>query len=346
MSSYGNPIDLSEFFPETRDASGSCYAFKNSMGNNTLSVFIGLTGGASEAVLSTKGCSAIPRKSGGSLSLTRLQLSGQDVNAASVGPDGWMPAGGGAVFDFLPFLGNPGGILGSPYIIQTGSSAFSYTSEGTIGTVTYYSSDSPRPVSARVDTSTYFFTDINAALGTKTVYGAYGNKNNLAGRLIKRVDRNSNAVYYNYSPSSSAPSTYLLRKLTGDISGITPYFQYASEALPAPITKIYLSDNVNQTTSRSLYYQYDATATALQKVTFPNGCTTNYNNVLFTNTNGSFAAPLKEIDSVGNATYFNYSSSTSPQIVTKGVEQMGRTTYFNYPNSTKQVNTLSGRPSS
>jgi YD repeat-containing protein len=216
---------------------------------------------------------------------------------------------------------------------------------GTVGTTTYYQPANPIPYRARYDSGTQYFTEQELMAGTTQVYG--GVNHPLYGLPIRKTDRNGNELQYHYGNNSSGVP--LLRKITGDVAGVTPYFQYANEAIPAPITKLYLADNNTPSASRTIYFQYqntsDPSLTFMQKITQANGCVTQYG-LLDYPTSPGHTVIEKEIDAEGYATYFQYSPSSLN--LSKTVEPEGRVTYFCYtsvPGSYLTLLTPQGRPS-
>src|SRR5260221_11332474 len=130
-----------------------------SAGSSTTSIYVDVdTNGTSTWVNRTPGCSAIPLRGGGSLSLSRSQLSGQDSGQVSVGTEVsgstalWQPAGASGVLSLLPFLTNNQSHFANPYVVYSDDGIFSYQSAGvSVGTVTYYSPVAARMVVGRYD---------------------------------------------------------------------------------------------------------------------------------------------------------------------------------------------------
>jgi YD repeat-containing protein len=282
------------------------------------------------------GCFSIPLKHGGSLSLTWNQFPGVNTGLFPVigdGPySGWETGGRGGMFTFLPYRA----LTSTPPTTQVTASdkGFTqYTDVGVIGTITYYEVDNNLPLRGRSNSATIYFTEYQLDTGTVCIYGDLSHP--LDGRPLCRIDRNGNVLNYVYGARNPNPNSLkpILRKITGDLTSVIPYFQYADETGPAPIGKIFLLDTANPANSRSMYFAYqDPTTDAncfLQSIVYPNGCTMGYGLMANGGSYNGHTGILKEQDSGGFTTYFNYTYVGGGQIC-KVVEPLGRTTYFNY----------------
>jgi YD repeat-containing protein len=270
------------------------------------------------------------------------------------GWDGWVPAGRGGMLSCMPFLGFFG-IAGSRYRRFSEAGTVYYTPQlPAIGTITYYAPNAALPLSARYDRATYFFTEYNAQ--TLTYYRFGGLDHSLPGRILRQWDRNGNELVYTYSARTPNPNSYapLLRKITGDLGGVTPYFMYKAERDAAPVTKIFLLDSDNPANNRAVYFQYQNTyyrdQAFLQKIVYPGGCEVSYGLV---DAGDTTAVPIKgtairkEVDQEGYATYFYYDNdATEKKTLHKTTEPEGRVTYYQYPSETDTIKTLMQLPAS
>ena len=285
-------------------------------------------------------CLSLPLKYGGSLSLAwhfqpYLGYSWKSVKGAKY----WLPAGKGGNFSFFPYITNLPESE-APYPRMNADGLIKYVNPTTLGSITYYESESPSVFSAWHDDSTLYFHEYDKEMQSYYVYG--GKTSTLAGRPLQYTDRNGNTLYYHYGDlSSSCP---LLRKITGDIQGITPYFEYDSEisstsylAFARHLTQIHLQNNANPEDSRTIYFEYTDLSVMgfLEKIKYPDGCTINY---------GLSEACLnhqkidREIDSLGYETYYIYDADT--RNIIKSVEPEERITYFDYQTSPYYLTTI------
>jgi len=278
-------------------------------------------------------CLKLPLKAGGTLNLRWNMFPCQYYFDFVVAGSSWQPGGRSGMFSFLPFLN----AWGEYYRTEDFGTAI-YSQTGTSGTTTYFAPYNPLEYQAKYSSQTTYFVEQNLKSGLITTYGGSGHP--AYGCPLARVDRNGNQVLYNYRNNSSGKP--LLRKITGDVAGIIPYFQYANEAIPAPITKMYLYDTNTPSASRTLYFQYQSTSdpseSFLQQIIYPDGCTAGYGLVGPDDT-----MIQKEVDAEGYTTYFNYAGSLN-----KTVEPEGRVTYFTYLGASdhpfKTWMTPAGRP--
>jgi YD repeat-containing protein len=163
---------------------------------------------------------------------------------------------------------------------------------------------------------------------------------------LRQWDRNGNELVYSYSARTPNPSGYkpILRKITGDLGGVTPYFMYKAERDAAPVTKVFLVDSDNPSNNRAVYFQYQSTyyrdEAFLQKVVHPGGCEVSYGLVDAGDANTKGTAIRKEVDQEGYTTYFQYDNdATQKKTLHKTVEPEGRVTYYQYPNETSTIKT-------
>ena len=281
-------------------------------------------------------CLQLPLKAGGTLNLRWNMFPCQYYFDFVVAGSSWQPGGRSGMFSFLPFLNK----WGEYYRTEDFGTAI-YSQTGTSGTTTYFAPYNPLEYQAKYSSQTTYFVEQNLKSGLITTYGGSGHP--AYGCPLARVDRNGNQVLYNYRNNSSGKP--LLRKITGEVAGIIPYFQYANEAIPAPITKMYLYDTNTPSASRTLYFQYQSTSdpseSFLQQIIYPDGCTAGYGLVGPDDT-----MIQKEVDAEGYTTYFNYAASSMN--LNKTVEPEGRVTYFTYLGASdhpfKTWMTPAGRP--
>ena len=186
------------------------------------------------------------------------------------------------------------------------------------------------------NTTTDEFIEYEQEMQTYYVYGASGN--GLYGRPLQRIDRNGNELNYHYSNNSDGKP--LLRKITGDLGGITPYFEYANESYPAVITKVHIENHVDPSDSRDVTFTYNNTSSApasfLNKVTFPSSATQKYT----LSELGPHQKIDTEEDASGKKTNFSYTGG----LIYKVTEPENGITYYNY-NSLQTVATKKDRPS-
>ena len=313
------------------------------VGTNPVEMRFNFNGGSGYRALTS--CLKVPLKSGGSLNLAWSETPGYEAQYLAVRPDGWKPAGMVGVFSFLPVLtAAPNYNLGR-YTSLSSEGFIDYGGAvGTIGNISYFEPENPLPIKARYNATTYFFTEYYTKTRQYFVYG--GSKHPFEGRPIQQCDFSGNVLNYNYSARS--PNSYhyypLLRKLTGDIVGVTPYFQYQNEKTQdAPITKIYLLDNNAPSASRTVYFQYHGTSNYPISIVYPNGCTHQYDYEA-----GYFSGHpylKKEVDAENYATYFVYQNGTDE--ISKTVEPDNTVTYYQYQAggfTENKIFTKSGRP--
>lgn len=280
-------------------------------------------------------CIKIPLKSGGTLDFAWNLLSGQGVPEMSVN-DTWWPGGRGGVFSFMKYLATS-----ALYRRFSDQGTIIYSSVGTIGDITYFTPNSPLSLSARYSSTSLEFSEFDEVSGTEYVYG--GDSHSQRGRMLRRTDRNGNQIDYNYS--NTASGNPILRKITGDVGSVIPYFAYIDESGACPITKVFLYDTQNVANSRSIYFQYQDTAdqysSFLQKITNPDGCVVQYG----LSDSGTFeiTAIDKEVDQEGYATYFQYVGGTKIGL-RKVVEPGNRVSYFTYVDASHTNAAILGRP--
>ncbi len=295
-------------------------------------------------------CLQIPLRRGGALSLRWNQFPGVNTILFPMAPEGWETGGRGGMFSFLPYI---------PLAYQTTSQLGVNDEAGTsvfapitpaIGTVTYYRTPNNLEVNGRFDSATKVFRQLNGDTGEEIAFGGPGHA--LFGRPLTRLDRNGNQLAYVYAPRVPA-SGYgqLLRKITGDLA-ITPYFAYATESGPAaPITRIFLYDAANPAGSRAIYFTYqDPSSDALsflQKITFPGGCTRQYQLKSNSGSGTGHTGIVSETDAEGfrSRFYYDYNDSQGSGSIVKTVEPTGRVTYYDYSSYSSTLVARAGRQS-
>ncbi|HYF13256.1 MAG TPA: LamG-like jellyroll fold domain-containing protein, partial [Candidatus Paceibacterota bacterium] len=296
-------------------------------------------------------CLKLPLKSGGLLSLAWHQFTGlasSDPTGSSrlfaARPEGWQTGGQSGMFSFLPYISNVsslGAFNKFTDVFPVSSDGLThYKRKGISGAIHYFETVNPMPMRARYDHSTYYFYDFDFDSSTYFKYG--GTNNALDGRVIYTRDLFGNQLDYTYSARQVNPSGYspLLRKITGNISGVTPYFEYGDASneqfIPAPIKKIFIKDEADSSKSRTVYYDYNSYTSApncfLNAITYPTGCRTHYR---FSVDGGGHPFMIKEADAEGYATYFNWTGTSS---IRKVMEPEGILTYYRY--DTANLNTL------
>ena len=264
-------------------------------------------------------CVRIPLKSGGALDFTWYGESTMGNNFMYVSGTNWLPAGGG-YFSFFPYLTIT---LGGSYSRLSRYGMMQYDIDIQKDTKTYFAPVNPASYVAWVDSNE--FTEYDMDTHTYYVYGSEYHPT-LRGCPIKRVDRFGNTIEYHYEDNPSGKA--LLRKITGDLAGITPYFEYDDEEYPAPIGKIYLYDETNPSASRTIYFEYDRTeeSTFLKKIVYPNGCVRGYQ----FKEKEEHPTIEKEEDALGYTTYFNYKQDYYYKVLNQTIEPEERVIYYDY----------------
>jgi RHS repeat-associated protein len=261
----------------------------------------------------------LPLKGGGVLNLGWIRMSGQGATEGTY-TNGWNPAGAGALFAFLPRVNTTDSLSRRQYS-ENGSLDFS--SAGV--------PQSKLPTFGNLGPT--YFTVTEPLSGTYYEYWA-GTDMTLSpafGTLNRFYDLNGNQLQYHYTVSGSL---YLLRKITGSFVGnVVPYFEYASEASPAPITKIYLRDLTSPSKSRTTYFEYTTYSSNpyLSRIISPNGCVRKYDPLTPIPTFGTYALK-REVDPDGYQTYFRYDTGAGIVYLGDTLEPEGRTTYWRYVN--------------
>ena len=276
-------------------------------------------------------CVTVPLEAS-AMSLNWVRLGGQDGYNSSYNNDFWMPAGGCAVFSFLPQLNTMGGFY---------QSIFSEDGTYSFGSGAGFPVQVEHPILGFQDpANTTYFTTYHQETGVYFEYfgGQLTAFDALYGRVNRRYDTRGNVLQYNYAPNTT--SSQLLRSITGEIGGnVIPYFYYADETLDgfahfAPITKIYVLDVANASNSRTIYFEYTSyhnpiTNDSLQylsKVVNPTGCTQLYDPITPFNDLHDTYQLRREVDAEGFQTYFAYSGATLSQVT----EPEGRIVYYEY----------------
>ena len=290
-----------------------------------------------------KECITIPLKSGDQLSMTWNRLGGQGA-AESAYVDTWMPGGAGGVFSFLPRVNLESIPVGGQRVYSNeGSLSFAFTSPGT--------PQAQLPIAAEKDTT--YFTSYDQITGVYFEYfgGDLPSTDARYGRVNRRYDSRGNTVQYNYTANAGGEA--LLRSLSGDVTGnLVPSFHYADETIDAthfaPLTKIFLEDQVDASRSRTVYFEYtdyqDAvtldTFAYLSRIIKPDGCTDQYDPIVPFNDITDVFQIKRDVDPEGFQTYFHYTGGSLDQVA----EPEGRITYYEYPSSSVTHQISQGRP--
>lgn len=314
----------------------------------------------------TAQCISLPLKSGGRLSLAFNQFPGLTSGSSQLASgeggaipsafdvllDGWMTGGQGGMFSFLPYLNTSSTPSPQKYtrMAATGTVEYEYIGSGT--GVTYFEPANPLSFRARRSNVTKELTEYNYETREYFVYGT-DDGHALPGRVLRHYDRNGNERLFHYSARTGSPPTYfypILRKITGDIANIVPYFQYGGSGneqyRPSPIKKIFLYDQTGETGNRTVYFDYDGatdpTNVRINRITYPNGCVRQYE--LIDDAAGYHPTIRKEVDPEGYTSYFQYENFMSDsRALTRTVEAEGRVAYYDYfpsiptTNETRQI---------
>lgn len=279
-------------------------------------------------------CFRVPLKSGGFMSLawnftpymSQYFLSVLESGIPTSG-SGWLPAGRGGFFSFFPYLTLSSAMYSDQYHRMEEGGLLRYLEDETEGQYEKYKSYSRSFYDARYDTQTTYFEEYNKQSQAYYIYG--GLSHALCGRPIEIRDRNGNKLYYHYS--NNAQGKPLLRKITGDFDGITPYFSYDDETYPAVITKIELYDEENPEKSRAVYFQYDSVQNPqqafLNQIVYPTGCVKKYklSPTEYTDVHHKIE---REEDALGYISYYYYDSSERKLV--KTVEPEERIAEYDY----------------
>jgi len=268
-------------------------------------------------------CVRIPLKSGGTLRFTWSRNAGETRYYIGISRDAanifWLPGGAGGVFSFLPPLSPT-----THYNMTTEEGSVSFQPQFGVANA---------EVTRIAAVGTTYFSVYEERLGAYFEYyaGSSVPSNDPAwGVLTRRYDLRGNELVYHYARATDPHS--FLRRITGDVGRIIPYFEYANETVPADfmgISKIHLLDLDSPENSRTLYFDYRSAGIApiLTKIVNPEGCVTQFEGELGPDFSDYYRI-FREVDAEGYTTYFVY--GPWPEILTKTVEPEGRITYYDY----------------
>jgi len=278
------------------------------------------------------GLTRLKLKSGGELPVSWNFLSGQGSNYGAVYDENpetypkWQPVGRSGILSLIPYLNNEDTdpSIGQ-YIVKTHKGTIYYER---IEFSTHYKTANNLPTDANYNPANGVFTENNYETGDSFEFGGEGH--DLVGRPLKWTDRNGNVLNYNYVKPND---TYFLYSITGDISDVVPYFQYANHSIPAPITSILFKDMVG-TNDRLVYFNYQGLltpdATYLESIDLPDGSRVRY--LLEYSGFSDVTALVREVDAEGHTTYFGYEGTSDKKILVKTTEPEDCITYYDYSN--------------
>ena len=275
----------------------------------------------------------IPLVQGGWLDTSWFQNPCLDGDQDVIG-DGqtYWPAGrGGCSFGCFPYVTFENWGSNSVFIQDAGM-VRRYNSVGIpLGSITYYEPASPSPCRAIANSSNTIAYEHDTLHLTYYSYWAGTSGPTHTGIPRYRIDRNGNALNFStYTVPDGAAETTLLRKLTGSLGNVVPYFSYVNYET----SRILLLDLETPANSRVQYYEYTNATTlggSIAKMIFPGGCSASLQLEAYWFSDDVIYPALTSItDADGYRTYYAYINTENgyPPQLNRVYEPEGRLTYF------------------